>query len=306
MKKPRFIASIVLIFTLAGVRAADLTFFTCSDTHYREDASSNDKKTAIIEMMNTLPGKKYPEAIDGGTVGTPCGVIVPGDLVDTGQGPPKLVNKQWALWKADFGLTGKDGKLKFPVYEGYGNHDLNGNLLIENYIKERTLLRSKVLAISDNGFHYAWQWDGVHFVEVNLYPGNKRPKGQQPREALDFLRDELKKNVADSRQPVVVVQHYQPTDTWWTDEEKEAFYDVIKNYNVILIIHGHQGHASITDWKGITTVDNNDFLGTGFFVFHITDRKITVAQCTPSGEWGKCLLKKDIEFPATRTRQLKK
>jgi cytolysin (calcineurin-like family phosphatase) len=199
------------------------------------------------------------------------------------------------LWVADFGLKG-EGRLRFPIYEGYGNHDLNGNLLIENFIKERNLARSNVVAIATNGFHYAWEWDGVHFVQLNLYPGNTRPKGQPPRYALDFLREELSKNVGSSRRPVVISHHYVPTDNWWTDEEKNAYYDAIKDYNVILIIVGHQFRASLIDWKGLRVLDNNDFRGTGAFVVHITDKQMTIAQRTPADEW-KLSRKIAIDFP---------
>lgn len=303
MKKKSIFVSVVVMGTAAWLQAVDLTFFTCSDTHYREFAASNATQTALITLMNSIPGKKYPDSIGGGVVAAPRGVLIPGDLIDGGQGPAKMVNQQWALWKADFGLKG-EGKLRFPVYEGYGNHDLNGNFLIENFIKERTLQRSNVVAIAENGFHYAWEWDTVHFVEVNLYPGNRRPKGvggQPPREALNFLRDELKQNVGDSRRPVVIVHHYMPTDNWWTEEEKNAYFDVIKDYNVILIVHGHQGSASVTDWKGLTVLDNHYFVRTGAFVVHVTDKEMTIAQFSPAGEW-KLTFKKDIEFPMTNTK----
>jgi cytolysin (calcineurin-like family phosphatase) len=249
---------VLLLVVLGRLQATDLTFLTCSDTHYRQVAATNATQAAIIDMMNALPGKQYPASVGGGVVAVPRGVIVPGDLVDTGQGPANLVKQQWSLWVADFGLKG-EGRLRFPVYEGYGNHELNGNLLIENCIKERNLARSNVVAIATNGFHYAWEWDGIHFVQLNLYPGNARPKGQPPRYALDFLRDDLKKNVAGSRRPIVISHHYVPTDTWWSQEEKNAYFDAIKEYNVILIIVGDQFRASVIDWQGLTVLDNNHF-----------------------------------------------
>lgn len=296
---------IVWFMLLPHAQAIDLTFFTCSDTHYLPEASSNTTRTAIVDIMNALPGRKYPDVIGGGIVAIPRGVIVPGDLVDHGQAPMALVRKEWAMWTADFGLNG-EGRLKFPVYEGYGNHDLNSNFLVENEIKKRNLSRLNVVAISSNGFHYAWEWDGIHFIQLNLYPADERPKGvkgQPPRYALQFLKDELQKNVGTSRKPVVVSYHYQPTDTWWTEEEKEAFYEVMRHYNVILLIHGHQGRASIYDWKGVTVIDNNDFRGTGAFVVHIhkadptDDGILTIAQCLPSGTWGNLTFKKKFDFP---------
>ena len=298
-----FLSAAFLVIAWNRSQAIDLTFFTCSDTHYREVAGSNATQTAIIDMMNALPGKEYPASVGGGKVGVPRGVIVPGDLVDTGQAPPAKVSKQWALWVADFGLKG-EGRLHFPVYEGYGNHDLNGNCLVETHLKERTLVRSNIVEIATNGFHYAWEWDGIHFVQLNLYPANTRPKGQPPRYALDFLKKDLEKNVGTSRKPVIISHHYVPTDGWWTDEEKNAYYDVIKDYNVILIIVGHQFRASIIDWKGLTVLDNNDFRGTGTFVVHIKDKEMTIAQRARTDEW-KLSKKKAIEFPAPSSKDAK-
>lgn len=301
-----FIVSAIACCLFLRAQAVDLTFFTCSDTHYLQWASSNLNRSAIVDMMNALPGKKYPETIGGGVVATPRGVIVPGDLVDHGQAPIALVRQEWAMWTGDFGLKG-EGRLKFPVYEGYGNHDLNTNCFVENEIKKRNLSRLNVVAISSNGFHYAWEWDGIHFIQLNLYPADVRPKGvkgQPPRYALQFLKEELQKNVGASRKPVVVSYHYQPTDTWWTEEEKEASYEAIRNYNVILLIHGHQGRASIYDWKGLTVIDNNDFRGTGAFVVHIQkddtseNHILSIAQCLPSGVWGNFTFKKKIDIPS--------
>jgi len=303
-----FLSASFVLFLLLRVQAIDLTFFTCSDTHYLQWASSNLNRTAIVDVMNALPGKKYPDVVGGGVVATPRGVIIPGDLIDHGQAPLAVMRQEWAMWTADFGLNG-EGRLKFPVYEGYGNHDLNRNLFVENEIKKRNLSRSNVVAISSNGFHYAWEWEGIHFIQLNLYPADERPqgiKGQPPRYALQFLKEELHKNVGASGKPVVVSYHYQPTDTWWTDTEKEASYEALRNYNIILLIHGHQGRASIYDWKGLTVVDNNDFLGTGAFVIRIfkdvktDEHHLMIAQCLPSGKWGPLTFKKKIEFSKTK------
>ncbi len=301
-----FLSASIVLFLLFRAQAIDLTFFTCSDTHYLQWASSNLNRTAIVDMMNALPGKKYPDAVGGGVVATPRGVIVPGDLIDGGQSPDSIVKPQWANWKADFGMTGTEGRLKFPVYEGYGNHDLGGR--VEKYIKERNLTRSNLVAVSENGFHYAWEWDGIHFVECNLFPGHTREKGkgQPPLESLGFLRDELQKNVGDSRKPVVVVHHYMPTDGWWSDEEKRAYFDVIKDYNIILITHGHQSRASITECNGFTVLNNHYFLTAGAFAVRISkdeqtgEHHLTIAQCLPSGKWGPLTFKKKIAFPKTK------
>ena len=298
MRRVRVGAMGLLLLFAARPAAAQLTFFTCSDTHYNEAAVSNTAQAALIDLMNALPGKAYPPELGGGPVAVPRGVIIPGDLIDDGQGPVAMIRDEWALWKADFGLHG-EGRLKFPVYEGYGNHDLNDGLFIENEIKARTAARSNVVAVATNGLHYAWEWDGIHFVQLNLYPGTVRPpgvQGQPPRQALEFLKEDLAKNVGRSGRPVVVSHHYMPADTWWTDAEKEAYHAELRDYNVILIVHGHQGRASLDPWKGITTVDNHAFLGAGVFVVRIEGDEMSIVQRRPDDTWGMSL-KKRIQRP---------
>lgn len=280
------ICLIVFHFTaLAAVNAGDLTFFTCSDTHYNETKELNVQQAALIDMMNTLPGREYPAKLGGGRIDVPKGVIIPGDLIDDGQGPKQMVLQEWALWEEDFGLTGEK-RLKFPVYEGYGNHDLNAQYYVEDEIRKRNGKRADVTMAASNGYHYAWKWEGVHFVQLNLYPGDARPNGQPPRQALEFLKNFLAKIVSTSGAPVIISHHYQPIDNWWTDAEKEAYYSVIRGYNVVLIIHGHQNIASVTEWKGITVLNNHHFLRTGAFAVNIRDNEMRIIQRKPDDQWG--------------------
>ena len=68
--------------------------------------------------MNSLPGTAWPVALGGGTVATPLGVTVSGDLIDAGDAPGSQVNgcHQWANFTALYGLTGTEGLLKYRVY----------------------------------------------------------------------------------------------------------------------------------------------------------------------------------------------
>lgn len=288
-----------LLAAMAQQARAELTFFTCSDTHYNEAVVSNTVQAGLVDLMNGLPGKEYPADLGGGAVAAPRGVIVPGDLIDDGQGPAAMIRQEWTLWNADFGLAG-EGRLKFPVYEGYGNHDLNGRFYVEDEIKARNLKRADVVNIASNGYHYAWEWDGIHFIQLNLYPGTVRPAGvggQPPRHALEFLKEDLAKHVGASGRPVIVSHHYMPTDGWWSDPEKAAYREALRPYNVILVIHGHQGSASITDWMGLTLLDNHHFARTGVFVVNIRGDELRIAQRLPAGTWG-------LNFKKTFSRTL--
>ena len=48
---------------------------------------------------------------------------------------------------------------------------------VQSKIEERNVLRKKagrIGTVSENGLHYSWDWDQVHFVQANLYPADKQ------------------------------------------------------------------------------------------------------------------------------------
>ena len=77
----------------------------------------------------------------------------------------------------------------FPVFEGVGNHDGGnstapadrGGLVRRGVImrnRQRAALPADVLAavapnysMSANNLHYSWDWQGVHFAMLGVYPG---------------------------------------------------------------------------------------------------------------------------------------
>src|SRR3990172_8316222 len=83
--------------TLGWGAHADITFFVASDSHYGlKQWESNEKPNKkAIHDMNSLPGVAYP-LFGAGVVSTPKGVVVTGDLTDSGT----LLNWYgwWLLW----------------------------------------------------------------------------------------------------------------------------------------------------------------------------------------------------------------
>jgi len=278
----------------------DITFFSISDSHYEATDGENTAKIAAVNRMNTLPGIAYPGDVEAGTVQRPRGVLALGDLIDDGANNT-LGPQQWAKWKVDFGVNG-EGTLNFPVYEGFGNHDLNASKFVQNDIKARTLIRPGVSNVSPNGLHYSWDWDDVHFIQLNLYPGNEPNSTpyspiHDPEYALDFLIADLAENVGTTGRPVVIMHHFDPRDTWWYDWAKTLYYNAIKNYNVICIIHGHTG-TGIYNWNGIDVVNDGN-LGASIFVFHITQNRLISVRYDVAGKaWASLNLKKTIWIPS--------
>lgn len=175
----------VLLLHVAGFAAAQddaVTFFVTSDSHYEgvQKVEWNDRNRATILRMNELPGANWPEKLDGGAIGKPRGVLVLGDLIDDGD---KVVETdiEWRHFEDHFGLDGTDGQLQFPVVEGWGNHDgppakaIKQRLSVqaETHRRNAARLEQKLIGrVSDNGLHYSWDWNGVHFVQTNLYPAD--------------------------------------------------------------------------------------------------------------------------------------
>jgi hypothetical protein len=278
----------------------DVTFFITSDLHYGASVTVARANKGTIDIMNTLPGTPYPKKI-GGFVRTPRGVIIPGDLLDEGNAPDAA--EIWKLFTDDYGVNG-EGRLIYPIYEGAGNHDGDPDKPARLGIKSRNLLRSAIKNISPDGLHYSWDWGQVHFVQLNLFPGSAgddviNPWGRTfegdwkyPQHSLEFLIDDLAKNVGSSGRPVILLQHYGWDDWskgWWSENERTAYYDAIKIYHVIAIFWGHSHFGQLIPWNGIPTF----CVGSGqkdpetgeVFVVRITPKEMTVAEWR-GHEWG--------------------
>lgn len=274
------ILTIFLSLLFFSLGATDVTFFVAADPHYGYEQWNNNEKLnkEAIKDMNALPGTTYPR---DGVVQKPFGVIVPGDL--TGNGHWTNWSGYWAgSWvhgfDEDYQVKGK-GRLKFPVYEGYGNHDIHtkGNDAVIKGIKERNKNRSRPINLSSNGLHYSFDVDGVHFVNTNLYPGSTKDS----RDSLAFLKEDLEKRVGKSGRPIVLYHHYNfnTEARWWTTEEKEAFYQVIKDYHVIAIFVGHSHATQFMRFHGIPVFNAPTVKEKlNYLVVHIGDDSIQVVE----------------------------
>lgn len=132
------------------------------------------------------------------------------------------------------------------VFDGLGNHDIDGtSSRVLDFVRDRkrSTMRS---GYADPLPHYSWDWHDVHFVQLNVFPGNKPHPDKpeiNPLSALAFLESDLANHVGESGRPVVLIQHYGVDSfargEWWTDAQISAFWDAIDGYNVVLIINGH-------------------------------------------------------------------
>lgn len=251
-------------------------FFLVGDTHYFANQNNpselNEKSRAVtarlIDTLNRFPGTKLDGAND---VVAPRGVIHCGDIIDTGdkngRSQVAMQRTEWAAFEADFGLTGRDGRLKLPVYEVHGNHDSPGGAgLVIDEIKRRNQQRPGLANVSKNGLHYSWNWGRVHFVNLGIVVGGlkevARARRFAPLDSLGFLTDDLAQNAKDG-QPVIVTHHIDvprycvdcdpsgpATAAAWDPCDMRAYYEVLKKYNIAAVLYGHTHARAVFRWDG--------------------------------------------------------
>jgi cytolysin (calcineurin-like family phosphatase) len=182
------------------------------------------------------------------------------------------VAAELGLFLREYGLRGGDGLdpfvLKWRVFEGYGNHDFDilehdsalygGQAPARDIVSVRNKIRATWPEIRrmapGNAGHYSWDWDSTHFVHVNLVASDMiatnsdDDSGTQmfrnPQGALAFLQEDLAAEVGSSCRPVMIIMHYgfdafSEEGRWWDEQQRLAFLDVVRPYNVVAILHGH-------------------------------------------------------------------
>ena len=279
----------------------DITFFLVSDLHYGVSVTVAAANALTVEAMNRLAGQPYPKPV-GGTVRSPRGVVVLGDLIDDGNAGDAA--GPWGEFASDYDPAGR-GRLLYPAYEGAGNHDGDPGRPVREGIRARNPKRPALRGLSADGQHYSWDWDRVHFVHLNLFPGSAgddiinqwgtRFQGdwKLPGHSLEFLVDDLKKNVGASGRPVVIFQHYgwdAWSRGWYSARERRALGDALAGYNVPAVFWGHSHEVMRIDWRGIPTFcvgsGQKDPAPGEFLVVRITPTEMTVAERRTAGGWG--------------------
>jgi len=92
------------------------------------------------------------------------------------------------------------------------------------------------------GINYAWDWDDVRFLCLDMYPDAT---------TLRWLTGELQK--IGQRRPLVLFFHYSLEGRYsdfWEQDEKDAFGRAILGYNVVAIFHGHEHWMGHYVWRG--------------------------------------------------------
>ncbi|MEZ4370077.1 MAG: metallophosphoesterase [Polyangiaceae bacterium] len=240
----------------------DATFYVTADTHFgygvpKEAPLDRDvlalplgvEKTHQVALaaMDKLPGQPYPAAL-GGVVGTPLGVLIAGDLTESGQ------KEQWAAFLEYYGSS-----RKLPMYEGVGNHDFWD-------VRQQAIKRHGAL-------WYSWNWGDLHVVCLGEAPDSK---------TLSWLEKDLAGLEKDV--PIVMFLHFPfkgPfSNTWFTrDKYDDKLFDVIQGYTVLGFFHGHYHGSGRYKWRGynVYNVGSAKHRWHSFGVARVTDTEFAVA-----------------------------
>ncbi|HVU54994.1 MAG TPA: metallophosphoesterase [Puia sp.] len=269
-------------------KKGEVTFFIVSDMHYGVNDSIGRINGKIIDEMNGLQGKWFASDSVVFQVGKPAGVVVTGDLTDA------ATAAQWAQYSSIMKPDGR-GSLHYPVYDGFGNHDGPIEGPVRRGLRARNAARRGLSSLSPDSVHYSWDWGDAHFVQLNLYPGNRwvdscewchyfKTSFREPQNSLDFLERDLEAHVAKSGRPVILFSHYGFDAwgvKWWTRPERARLLEVVRKYHVIAYFFGHTHQYERGDWNGIPYFcvgsSQKQIRPGEFVVVRLHDRKMYVA-----------------------------
>ncbi|MCE5321877.1 metallophosphoesterase [bacterium] len=274
---------LLCMFVVTGVGATDFYMLQTSDTHYIGGMICNGSR-ACVQAMNNMPGMSWPY----GTIGTPTGLIVCGDLCDGGAWGTTYASDldawytnrdyehQWNGFDYNFpqyGVQGDNNRCRYPSYSVGGNHDYwrwcGYTLGTSTYVANKLYTRHGGGVSGEGNNYYAYNINGIRFVALGRYPDAT-------------VRSWLASYLASigTTTPVVLFLHYALNDDeeWWSYAVRDALADVLDGYNIIAILHGHTHNTMHYTWEGYDVYDDGSatYFG-GINVLHITDDTLEVA-----------------------------
>ncbi|MCE5327455.1 MAG: metallophosphoesterase [Planctomycetaceae bacterium] len=244
----------------AGSR--DATLFIAADAHYgasmpRGTPSIDELNQRQVVAMNTLSGRMWPGGAE--RIAPPRAVLMLGDMTDNG------VAWQWNAFVRDYGRTGSDGLLKYPIYLCSGNHD------------RYTAFYWPVLqgiAQRHGSLVYAWDCHDVRMICLDRNPN---------ADSCRWLAAELA--AVGKARPIIIYFHYglagpYSGSEWWEDSDKDLFAATVAGYNVIGVFHGHYHGTEHYVWRGLDVynVGSPRHGSHSFAAVRVTDTTLTVAE----------------------------
>ncbi len=225
--------------------ARDILFYTWSDMHF--GACNNQNRLDVIDQMNKLPGTPYPDYYaKGKTVGMPAFLISLGDTTESGTAI------QWNDVNApdycSYIQTIKNLMPGCATYETIGNHDSKKNNVVRQKVAEK-----------QGSTYYSFDVNDVHFVVIDPYTAGLVAAPDLDANQLDWLEKDLAKLSSDAY--IIIAMHVQPDananvdrSSRLGDESSAKLAALLKNKNVLAIMHGHWHRLNKAVWNGIDVI----------------------------------------------------
>lgn len=288
-----------LMALLCGISCADnrperdVTVAVVADLHF--DLPPETDQYYHVRALNRLEGQFRVDpaktgGIDMGVVEHLDGVAVAGDMFD--KALPVVHDMYFSRYTRGEG----DKQIHYDVYPGYGNHDIDPfsqdsvrniegrmlNLRLLDSLLQQKLSEGKILNLHPESRSYSWNVGDVHFIQAHRYSGDTG----YCESNMKWLAEDLAKYASEGN-PVVYIQHYGFDEWalgWWTEEEREALFDVLDRYNLAAFLVGHTHEPSIQKYRShkIYQVNNAwpDEDGKGSFaVVRLKGDNIVIATC---------------------------
>ena len=301
-----------------GGGKTDVTFIAFGDSQLWEPTlRQNDIQVEALNHFTkalTWGDAGYPEL---GTIDDVRGIIMAGDITQNGRDGRGFGNDEYGDFTSRYGLCGNK-LVKYHMYEGYGNHDfyewnniayLPGDHPVADSVAVRNAYRAGLnkTAPGMDG-HYSWDWDNIRFVQLNLAPSDLDPrlakKGlRDPRNALNFFREDLEENVKGTKKKVILVSHYGPSPTFeWTQPQIDSLCSVITEYsnNMMAYLHGHSHSTNQYNWCNIPVFN----VGSPYYLNYNSDSRgrFTVFRIKENDDRSLRLVAADVSWnPKTYT-----
>lgn len=295
-----FIGLMSLSSCVTSSEERDVTVAVLGDLHF--DLPPETDQYYHVRALNNLEGKfsipaEFVNGVSTGTVEKLDGVIVAGDMFD------KPYSNVHELYKQRYFQGPGDKQIHYPVFPGYGNHDIDpisqdsiknlegraANLELLDSLLNDKLKKGEILNLHPGSRSYSWNIGDVHFVQAHRYSGDNAYGDAN----WEWLEADLKK-YASAGNPIVYIQHYGFDEwaiKWWSEADRERLFDLFSKYNLAAFLVGHTHEASIQEYRGykIYQVNNAwpDEDGNGSFaVVRLKGNNVAIATCRWTDDKG--------------------
>jgi len=122
-----------------------------------------------------------------------------------------------------------------------GNHDVASRArnILYTLLLQKTVVKAIASQSPNHKTYYHFKHDPVHFFCCAVYPG---------QEVFRWFIKKLKVLQIQPGEPVVIYFHYHVASDWWEQEDKDAFYQIIKDLNAF-VVTGHKHRSYATKWN---------------------------------------------------------